>query len=235
MAGQSVAGPSDEFRYEVGSSWVVALAARWQAGASRPAPGVVGAVPTRQVLASKETFEVSDSVVQKINRPERTVSGPWLEVIASNLDHHRATFLWKCEGLSEAQLRLRPAQSSALTLLGLMRHLQGVERAWFQRTLAGTTPHFFPYRTYVTADGGEWFDESDPTPAGEVYEDYLKACQESRQVFAKVTTDLARIVPNPEFGDTDVRFVLAHVIEECARHVGHADLLREAIDGATGE
>jgi hypothetical protein len=178
---------------------------------------------------------VNDIVVRKIARPERTVSGPWLEVIASNLDHHRATFLWKCEGLSDEQLRLRPVPSSALTLLGLMRHLQGVERAWFQRTLAGTTPRFFPYRTYVTADGGEWYDETDPTPAKDVYEDYLKACEESRRVFARVTADVARIVRNPEFGDTDVRFVLEHVIEEYARHVGHADLLREAIDGVTGE
>lgn len=101
--------------------------------------------------------------------------------------------------------------------------------------MAGTTPRFFPYRTSVTADGGDWYDESDATPATDVYEDYLKACEESRQVFAKVTVDLARIVPNPEFGDTDVRFVLEHVIEEYARHVGHADLLREAIDGVTGE
>ncbi|MFC8963743.1 DinB family protein [Streptomyces sp. NPDC057094] len=178
---------------------------------------------------------MSDIVVQKIVRPERAVSGPWLEVIASNLDYHRATFLWKCEGLSDEQLRLRPVRSSALTLLGLMRHLQGVERAWFQRTLAGTSPRFFPHRTYVTADGGEWYDESDATPARDVYEDYLAACEESRQVFAKVTLDVARIVPNPEFGDTDVRFVLEHVIEEYARHVGHADLLREALDGATGE
>ncbi|WP_150130574.1 DUF664 domain-containing protein, partial [Streptomyces sp. 150FB] len=57
----------------------------------------------------------------------------------------------------------------------------------------------------------------------------------SRHVFAKVTGDLARIVPNQEFGDTDVRFILGHLIEEYARHVGHADLLREAIDGAAGE
>lgn len=178
---------------------------------------------------------MSEIVVQKIVRPERTVSGSWLEVIASNLDYHRATFLWKCEGLSGEQLRLRPVRSSALTLLGLMRHLQGVERAWFQATLAGTTPRFFPYRTYVTADGGEWYDESDATPAGDVYADYLKACEESRQVFAKVTIDLERIVANPEFGDTDVRFILEHVIEEYARHVGHADLLREAIDGVAGE
>ena len=178
---------------------------------------------------------MGDIAVKNIVRPERVLSGPWLDVIASNLDYHRATFLWKCEGLSDAQLRQRPVPSSSLTLLGLMRHLQGVERAWFQRALAGTTPQFSPYRTYVTADGDEWFDESDPTPARDVYEDYLKACEESRQVFEKVTADPTRIVPNPEFGGTDVRFVLEHVIEEYARHVGHADLLREALDGTTGE
>ncbi|WP_063798051.1 DUF664 domain-containing protein, partial [Streptomyces sp. 150FB] len=151
---------------------------------------------------------MSDALIDKIVRPERRLSGSWLEMIASNLDYHRATFLWKCEGLSEAQLRQRPLPSSALTLLGLMRHLQGVERAWFQRALADTAPDFFPYRTYVTAAGDDWFDESDPTPARDVYEDYLKACEESRHVFAKVTGDLARIVPNQEFGDTDVRFIL---------------------------
>ncbi|MFE5035435.1 DUF664 domain-containing protein [Streptomyces sp. NPDC056683] len=129
-------------------------------------------------------------------------------MIASNLDYHRATFLWKCEGLSDEQLRLRPVRSSALTPPGAHAPSAGAERAWFQRTLAGTTPRLFPYRTYVTADGDEWYDESDAMSAGDVY---------------------------PEFGDTDVRFVLEHVIEEYARHAGHADLLREAIDGATGE
>lgn len=178
---------------------------------------------------------MSDIVVHKVVRPERVLSGTWFEVIASNLDYHRATFLWKCEGLTDAQLRLPAVRPSALTLLGLMRHLQGVERAWFQRTLAGATPRFFPYRTYVSPDGGDWYDEADPTPAREVYADYLAACEESRQVFAAATADLDRRVPNPEFGDTDVRFVLAHVIEEYARHVGHADLLREAVDGVTGE
>ena len=178
---------------------------------------------------------MSDVVIEKIVRPERKLSGSWLEVIASNLDYHRATLVWKCEGLSEDQLRQRPVPSSELTLLGLMRHVQGVERYWFQRRLAAKTPRFFPYRSYVTATGGEWFDEADPTPAKDVYADYLAACAESREVFATVTENLARVVPNPEFGDTDVRFILEHVIEEYARHVGHADLLREAIDGATGE
>jgi hypothetical protein len=162
---------------------------------------------------------VNDIVIKKITRPERKLSGSWLDVIASNLDYHRATFLWKCAGLSEAQLRQRSVPSSELTLLGLMRHLQGVERYWFQRRLADTTP---------------WLDEADPTPK-DVYADYLAACEQSREVFAKVTEDVGRMVSNPEFGDTDVRFVLEHVIEEYARHVGHADLLREAIDGATGE
>jgi hypothetical protein len=182
-----------------------------------------------------EGYSMIGIVIEKIVRPERKLSGSWLEVIASNLDYHRATFLWKCEGLSEAQLRQRPVPSSELTLLGLMSHMQGVERYWFQQRLADTTPHFFPYRTYVTADGGEWLDEADPTPAKDVYADYVAACEESREVFAKVTEDLARMVPSPEFGDTDVRFVLVHVIEEYVRNVGHADLLREAIDSAAGE
>lgn len=182
-----------------------------------------------------DTVAVGSAVVGRVLRPERVLSGAWREVIASNLDYHRAAFLWKCEGLSDAQLRQRPLPTSELTLLGLMRHLQGVERAWFQRALGGTTPRFFPYRTSVSASGDEWFDESDPTPAAVVHEDYLKACEESRQVFGEVTRDLARVAPNDEYGDTDVRFVLAHVIEEYARHLGHADLLREAIDGAVGE
>ena len=170
---------------------------------------------------------MNDVVITKIVRPERKLSGSWLDVIASNLDYHRATFLWKCEGLSEAQLRQRSVPSSELTLLGLMRHLQGVERYWLQQMLAGTTQ--------VTPDGGEWSDETDPTPAKDVYADYLAAVGESQELFAKVTEDLARIVRTPEFGDADVRFILEHVIEEYARHVGHADLLREAIDGTTGE
>jgi hypothetical protein len=178
---------------------------------------------------------MSEIVIEKIVRPERQLAGAWLEVIASNLDYHRATFLWKCEGLTEAQLRERPVATSELTLLGLMRHLQGVERYWLQYRLAGTPAQFPPYRTYVTADGGEWYDEADPTPAKDVYTDYLAACESSREVFAQGTENTARIEPNPEFGDADLRFILEHVIEEYARHLGHADLLREALDGTVGE
>ncbi|WP_231928818.1 DinB family protein [Micromonospora echinaurantiaca] len=174
-------------------------------------------------------------MIEKIVRPGRKLSGSWPEVIASILDYHRATFLWKCAGLSEAELRQRSVMSSELTLLGLMHHLQGVERYWFQRRLADKTPIFKPYRIYVTADGGEWLDVADPTPAKDVYVDYLAACEESRKVFAKVTEDVSRLVQSPEFGESDVRFILEHLIEEYARHVGHADLLREAIDGAIGE
>jgi len=187
------------------------------------------------VRESAEERIVSDVVISGIVRPERVLTGTWPEVIASNLDYHRATFLWKCAGLTEAQLRARPLPSTTLTLLGLMRHLQGAERYWFQRRLADRAPNFYPYQAVVTADGGEWFDEADPTPATEVYADYLAACDESREVFAKAVEDLDRAIPNPEFGDADVRFVLTHMIEEYARHVGHADLLREATDGVSGE
>lgn len=173
---------------------------------------------------------MSDIMIEKIIRPERTLSGTWLEVIASNLDYHRATFLWKCEGLTETQLRRRPIPSTDLTLLSLMRHLQGVERYWLQHRLADTTPQYPSYRTNPDTD---WFDESDPTPAAAVYADYLSACADSRALFPPKT--LARLIPNPEFGNTDPHFILTHVIEEYARHVGHADLLRESLDGTTGE
>ncbi|MGW7681391.1 DinB family protein [Kribbella sp. NPDC054772] len=175
---------------------------------------------------------MNDIVIENIVRPTRTVAGSWVEVIASNLDYHRATFLWKCAGLTESQLRQRSVPPSSLSLLDLMRHLQGVERYWLQHRLAGTTPRFFPY---LTTDGDGWFDESDPTAATDVYADYLAACDDSRAVFSRSTGDVARIETNPEYGDTDVRFILTHVIEEYARHVGHADLLRESIDGTTGE
>ncbi|WP_433296306.1 DinB family protein [Actinoplanes sp. CA-030573] len=161
---------------------------------------------------------MSDIVIENVVRPERVLSGSWPEVIASTLDYHRATFLWKCAGLTEAQLRRRPLPSE-LSLLWLLRHLRGVERYWFQVRLAGTAPA----------------RAAEPTGAADLYADYLAACDESRGVFAQVTADLGRTVPNPEFGDAGVRFVLTHVIEEYARHVGHADLLREAVDGATGE
>ncbi|MFI5691508.1 DinB family protein [Kribbella sp. NPDC051586] len=176
---------------------------------------------------------MTDIVIEKVLRPERVLAGSWLEVIASNLDYHRATFLWKCEGLSDGQLRQRSVPSSDLTLLALMRHLQGVERYWLQHRLADASPQYHPYKMYAAADGSDWFDESDPTPAKEVYADYLAACADSRSLFPP--SNVTRIVANPEFGSTDLRFILTHVIEEYARHTGHADLLRQSLDGATGE
>ncbi|GAA1109349.1 DinB family protein [Kribbella jejuensis] len=178
---------------------------------------------------------MNDIVIEHVVRPERVLTGSWLEVIASNLDYHRATFLWKCSGLTDEQLRQRPIPSSALSLLGLMRHLQGVERYWLHLRLTGTPARFASYRMYETADGGEWYDESDPTPAYDVYTDYLTACQTSRDLFELGTKDLDRIEPNPEYGNTDIRFILEHVIEEYARHTGHTDLLRQSLDGQTGE
>lgn len=178
---------------------------------------------------------MGEVVVDAVSRPELVLKGSWLTVVGGMLDFHRATLGWKCSGLTDAELRRRPL-ASELSLLGLLRHLQGAERYWFGVRLGGTPPAFHPYRTYRTAQGEEWYDEADPTPASEVYSDYLAACAESRAVYGRlVEADLDRVVDNEEFGPASVRFVLAHMIEEYARHVGHADLLREAIDGATGE
>ncbi|GIL30433.1 DinB family protein [Actinocatenispora comari] len=178
---------------------------------------------------------MDEAVIGAVSRPEPVLTGSWLTVIGGMLDFHRATLGWKCSGLTDAELRRRPL-ASGLSLLGLLRHLQGAERYWFGVRIGGTSPTFHPYRTYRTEQGKEWYDEADPTSASEVYADYLAACAESRAVFQRLgEADLDRIVDNDEFGPASVRFVLAHLVEEYARHVGHADLLREAIDGTTGE
>jgi uncharacterized damage-inducible protein DinB len=178
---------------------------------------------------------VGEVVIGTVSRPEPVLAGSWLAVLGGMLDAHRATLRWKCSGLSDAELRRRPL-ASELSLLGLLRHLQGAERYWFGVRIGGTAPAFHPYRMYRTPQGEEWYDEADPTPASEVYADYLVACAESRAVYRRLTeADLDRVVDNDEFGPASVRFVLLHLVEEYARHVGHADLLREAIDGATGE
>ncbi len=105
------------------------------------------------------------------------------------LDYHRATLLFKCQGLTGEQLVLRTAEPSTLSLLGLVRHMADVERAWFRRRLAGEAdlPNLY------------WSDE------------------------------------HPDGNTLDLRWIYLHMIEEYARHNGHADILRERLDGVTGD
>lgn len=170
------------------------------------------------------------AVIDHVARPFRVFVGSEAEVLWSDLEYHRSTFLWKCEGLDEQQLRLRSARPSTLSLLELIRHLTGAERHWFQETVAGRSLE----PQYPSVPGGDWPDPDEPTPVSEIVHNYLVACEESRQVAAEHALD--EVIFSDVF-DTPVtfRFIAVHLIEEYARHCGHADLLREAIDGAVGE
>ena len=156
------------------------------------------------------------------------VAGSEKDVLAGFLDHYRATLLAVCEGLSEEELR-RPMVRSGTSLLGMIQHLAYVERGWFRETIAGERVDY-P------------FDLDDPTgdfriapeaTAEQIFELYRAECAKSRQVLGSVSLD-APARGEERSADYNVRWIVVHMIEETARHAGHADILREQIDGATG-
>ena len=156
---------------------------------------------------------------------ERTSLEQWV-------DYHRATLLKKCAGLDDRQLKARPLATSGLSLLGLVRHMTEVERWWF-RMHAAQEEIGFPY----DPDGvGLDFDALDTADAAANLEAFTAECAAcDGAVKNKALDDTV-----PSRGDhpertRDIRWIYVHMIEEYARHNGHADLIREAVDGATGD
>jgi uncharacterized damage-inducible protein DinB len=154
---------------------------------------------------------------------ERAMLDAWL-------DYHRATLAWKCEGLDDAQLRQRAVPPSSLSLLGLVRHMAEVERNWFRRVLGGEDAPGI-YWTDDDPDGD--FDNVDTADVQEAFATWRAECEHARRAAAAApsleATGLRR-------GETvSLRWILVHMIEEYARHNGHADLIRESVDGLTGE
>lgn len=164
---------------------------------------------------------------ERINPP---LVGDEREMLRAYLDYHRATLLLKCEALCDADLRRASVETSSLTLLGLVRHLAEVERAWFRRTLNAED---IPLVWSGEFDFQAAFDLSTAT-----WEQTLSAWQDeiahSRRIEKEATS--LDVVAHQKRWDTDVslRLVMLHMIHEYARHNGHADLLREAIDGTVG-
>jgi uncharacterized damage-inducible protein DinB len=144
----------------------------------------------------------------------------------------RLTLEIKCSGLDADQLARRAVKPSTLSLLGLVRHMAEVERTWFRRRLAGQhAPAYFCSDTEPDAD----FDGALPDP--QVIEEAWRLWRDEvgfadRFVAAAETLDVTAEVPR--HGPISLREVLVHMIEEYARHNGHADLLRERIDGRVG-
>ena len=147
------------------------------------------------------------------------------------LDYHRTTLDRKCNGLSPAQLRSRAVPPSSLSLLGLVRHMAEVERNWFRRALANESapPHY-----YSDDDPDGDFDSVDTADVEEAFATWRAECAHARAVIASFSDldELGRNETRP--ARPSVRWVLVHLIEEYARHNGHADLLREVIDGVVG-
>jgi len=149
--------------------------------------------------------------------------------LSSFLDWQRATLAWKCEGLDGAHLRLRSAPPSSLSLLGLVRHMAEVERHWFRRVLAGEDA---PPMYYTDTDSDGEFDNVDTADVEEAFGTWRAECERSRAIVA--ARDLEQTGRHPSGEEHSLRWILIHMIEEYSRHNGHADLLRERIDGAVG-
>jgi len=153
---------------------------------------------------------------------ERTMLDAWL-------DYHRATLAKKCDGLHEAQLRERAVPPSSLSLLGLVRHMAEVERGWFRRTLAGEDA---PPLYYSEDDPDGDFDNLDTADVAEAFASWQAECANARRaVAAAPTLDVAGERRGEAVARRGIRI---HMMEEYARHNGHADLLRERIDGTVG-
>ena len=171
-------------------------------------------------------------------RPEPPAAADETTMLLAYLDYHRATFAWKSLGLGSEGLSTRIA-ASTMTLGGMMKHLALVEDGWFSRSLFGRD-YSPPWDgvDWKSDPDWEWRTAADDSPEGlrALWED---AVGRSRQRVAEALADggLDRIADRawPDGRAPSLRWIMLHMIEEYARHNGHADLLREAVDGETGE
>jgi len=146
------------------------------------------------------------------------------------LDRQRATLAVKCDGLTEDQLRQQAVPPSNLSLLGLVRHMAEVERNWFRPVLGGEE------MVTIFAPDMDWeaaFGDVATADVAEAFRLWRAECDHARALVAAAPSFDARGFRHS--GYVSLRWVMTHMIEEYARHNGHADLLRERLDGSTGE
>lgn len=172
------------------------------------------------------------SPVPHVERHDPPLVAPEREMLEAWLEYHRATLLRKCSGLTEEQLKQRSVPPSSLSLLGLVRHMTEVERGWFRRVLeTEEVPRLY---CFDGNEDGDFDDVDDADVSADLarFRDELASC---RLVAARVTDLDSPARPTHPRPQASLRWIYLHMIEEYARHNGHADLLRERIDGATGE
>ncbi len=148
------------------------------------------------------------------------------------LDYHRDTLLKKCAGLDEEQLKRAAVEPSSLSLLGLVRHLVDVEYSWFCKRVDGQREADLPCYGHDDDPDAD-FNEAPQADPAEAFERFRAAVKDAKEAAGRHGLD--DTFEHPRHGTTSLRWVYLHMIEEYARHNGHADLLRERIDGSTGE
>lgn len=160
-----------------------------------------------------------------VTREDSPLDLPERQSLEAFITWHRQTLLLKVAGLDGQQLASRPIPSSNLTLLGIIRHMAEVERHWWRHRVAAEDV------ASLYLDDDEW-DRLDPDHAAEDYQQLIDEWPAVDRAAARYSLDHTF----DRRGETwSVRTLYLHLIEEWARHNGHADLLREAIDGQTGE
>lgn len=152
--------------------------------------------------------------------------GEQREMLLAFNNLQRQSMLWKLEGLTEEQLRWKH-EPSGMSLLGLLKHLTRVEQTWFAGRLAGEE-----------TDGDSHTDEAWTPTSEETFEvladKYRTAYTRSNEIAMSLPMDQLTLTPGSSGENVTLQWVLMHMLEETARHLGHADLIREAIDGAVG-
>jgi uncharacterized protein DUF664 len=166
-------------------------------------------------------------------RTEGPLVGEERAMLVGFLRWQRETLELKCSGLDAADLGRRSVEPSTMSLLGLVRHLGEVERIWFRRVLAGQDP---PPHFYSDDDPDGDFDGAVPDPevVAEAWRVWRSEVAFAEQ-FVADASHLELAGHERERGAISLRWVLIHMVEEYARHNGHADLLRQRIDGAVGQ
>lgn len=169
-------------------------------------------------------------------RTEVPLNGDERAMLNAFLDAQRDTLEWKCSGLTPEQLKEAASPPSSLTLLGLLRHLTEVEYFWMEAILLGKGNNLGLYSGQENpAEGDRAWTDLESHSADDVLHNWKAACDAARRNAASLP-DLDAPAAYPwDDQPVTLRWITVHMIREYARHTGHADLLRERIDGATGE
>ncbi|MFI6376827.1 DinB family protein [Streptomyces sp. NPDC050546] len=168
-----------------------------------------------------------------IERTEPATDAAERAMLEGWLDYHRQTLAWKCEGLSDEQLRTASVEPSVLSLMGLVRHMADVERGWFRKVL---TNEDAPPIYYSDENPDGEFHLTDADTYQEAYATWQAQIETARRNAARFALDDLSEGKHHRTGEQfNLRWLYTHMIEEYARHNGHADLIRERLDGSTGD